>query len=112
LDLTYKIFIIASLFIGTDFFLYETVKDIVYIRVVRSNPTHTNTSSDDLLRGLHEIFNHRLSKRELRKIFENKVWQKNETFHDYVHAKMILVNRVLIDENEIILSSMAYQLKV
>jgi len=45
--------------------------------------------SDDFFSGLHEIFYHRASKIEMRKTFE-KVWQRDKTFHEFMHAKMIL----------------------
>lgn len=48
------------------------------------------------------MFDHRPSKIELKKSFEQRVWQRGETFHEYVHAKTILANRVPIDKNEVL----------
>ncbi|KYN01998.1 hypothetical protein ALC62_07198 [Cyphomyrmex costatus] len=61
-----------------------------------SDPTRVESSVDDLLNELREMFDHRPSRLELRKTFEQRVWQRGETFHEYVHAKTILVNRVPI----------------
>jgi len=67
-----------------------------------SDPAHIESSVDDLLSELREMFDHRPSKIELRRTFEQRIWQKGETFHDYVHAKTILGNRVPIDKNEVL----------
>ncbi|XP_043503857.1 uncharacterized protein LOC122525241 [Polistes fuscatus] len=38
----------------------------------------------------------------LRKIFEERVWRKDESFREYVHNKVILGNKVPIHEDEIV----------
>lgn len=38
----------------------------------------------------------------LKKQFEEHIWKRDETFHQYVHEKIILANRVPISEDEII----------
>lgn len=38
----------------------------------------------------------------LRKKFEDRVWRKDESFHEYVHEKIIICNRVPIDQDELI----------
>jgi len=67
-----------------------------------SDPARIESSVDDLLCELREMFDHRPSRIELRKTFEQRVWQKGETFHEYVHAKTILANRASIDKDEVL----------
>ena len=38
----------------------------------------------------------------LRKEFERRTWQVGETFNEYYHDKIIMVNHISIDTNEII----------
>jgi len=59
-------------------------------------------SVEDLLNELKVMFNHRPSKIMLRKKFEERVWKKGESFTDYMHQKVILGNRVPIEEDELI----------
>jgi len=69
---------------------------------LRSNFNDMKISSDDLLKGLRDMFHESLSKSELRRKFENRIGQRNKIFQDYPHAKMILANPILIDEKEMI----------
>ena len=48
------------------------------------------------------MFFRRIDKIKVRKQFENRICQKNENFSQYVHDKVILMNKVSIDEAEII----------
>jgi len=59
-------------------------------------------SVEALLGELKIMFDHRPSKVILRKKFEERVWKKGETFGDYMHQKVILGNRVPIEEEELI----------
>lgn len=68
----------------------------------KSKPEHLELSVDELLDELREMYNHRPSRVKLRKRFEERVWKLNETFHQYVHEKVILANRVPIPEDELV----------
>ncbi|KAI4481937.1 hypothetical protein M0804_008956 [Polistes exclamans] len=57
---------------------------------------------EELLADLRSTFCHRKNRIVLRKIFEERVWRKDESFHEYVHNKVILGNKVPIHENEIV----------
>lgn len=48
------------------------------------------------------MFHCRQSKVVTRKKFEERTWKKTETFHEYFHEKIILSNRVPIDDDEIL----------
>lgn len=48
------------------------------------------------------MFKHRPSKLALRKEFEQRMWQPGESFTEYYHDKIILANRISIDNDEII----------
>ncbi|KAI4476073.1 hypothetical protein M0804_013869 [Polistes exclamans] len=57
---------------------------------------------EELLADLRSTFCHRQNRIVLRKIFEERVWRKDESFHEYVHNKVILGNKVPIHEDEIV----------
>lgn len=46
------------------------------------------------------MFHSRISRMQLRKPFEDRVWSKGESFGDYVHDKTILANRVPVEEED------------
>jgi len=48
------------------------------------------------------MYDRRERRLTLRKEFENKMWQQGETFAEYFHKKLILANKVPIEEDEII----------
>lgn len=64
-----------------------------------SKPEYIGMTSDQLLDGLRGMFYHRTNKIALRRRFEERVWKKSETFHDYVHEKVIMANRIAIYED-------------
>jgi len=55
-------------------------------------------SLDLLLTEMKIMFDHRLSKLALKKEFEERKWQNNETFSDYYHEKTIIGNQVEKEE--------------
>ena len=67
-----------------------------------SKPEYISLTFESLLVELRSMFCHRLNKMVIRRKFEDRIWKKNETFHEYVHEKIILGNRVPIDENELL----------
>jgi len=68
----------------------------------KSKAEHIELPVDELLRELREMYNHRPSRVKLRKRFEERVWKSSETFHQYVHEKIILANQVPIPEDEVV----------
>lgn len=69
---------------------------------IHSKPEYVAMSFDALLGELRSMFQHRQSKVALRKKFEDRMWKKEETFHEYVHEKIITGNRVPIDSDEML----------
>lgn len=67
-----------------------------------SRPEYLNMSVENLMEEMAGMFDARPKRISLRKDFENRSWQRKECFADYYHDKIILANRVPIDEVEII----------
>ena len=67
-----------------------------------SIPGHLLLSMDELLNKMRLMFDKREKRLSLRKEFENRVWLSSETFSEYFHKKLILANKVPIDEEEIV----------
>lgn len=63
-----------------------------------SKPEYITLSSEELLSELQRMFYLRPNKIVLRRRFEERVWRKGETFRDYVHEKVIIANRINVDE--------------
>ena len=57
---------------------------------------------EDLFDELREIYNHHPSKVKLRKQFEERMWKSSETFHQYMHEKVILANQIPIPEDKVV----------
>lgn len=47
------------------------------------------------------MFERRESRLTVRRKFENRIWKKEESFHEYLHGKIIMGNRVPVDEVEL-----------
>jgi len=69
---------------------------------LHSKPQHIELPLDILLNEMREMYDHRPSRMRLRKQFEERMWKREETFHQYVHEKVILANRIPISDDEII----------
>jgi len=69
---------------------------------LHSKPEYVAMPFDALLGELRAMFQHRQSRVTTRKMFEERVWRKDETFHEYVHEKIIKGNRVPIDGDEML----------
>lgn len=87
----------------------ETVKLLFGMRLkgralewLHSKPEYITMTFDQLLDELRAMFYRRQSKIVMRKKFEERVWKKEETFHEYFHEKLILGNRVPISDDEIL----------
>lgn len=57
---------------------------------------------DELLREMRDMFDHRPNHLALRREFEERTWQANENFGDYYHDKLILANKVPVNEDELV----------
>lgn len=55
-----------------------------------------------LFEKMESMFHHPLSKMELRRNFEARKWQKDESFEDYCHQKLILGNKIPVQDDEVI----------
>lgn len=67
-----------------------------------SVPAHLSMTVGELLERMEAMYDQREKKLTLRKEFEARMWQPNETFADYFHKKIILANKVPISEDEIV----------
>jgi len=83
----------------------DTAKILVDMRLegkalewLRSKPEYIAMTFDRLLDELRAMFHHRQSKVVIRKKFEERMWKRDETFHEYFHEKVIMGNRVPIDD--------------
>lgn len=66
-----------------------------------SRPEHLELSVDDLIERMQTMFDHRPTKVDLRKQFEKRNWRNDETFSDYFHDKIVLANKIPVDEDEL-----------
>lgn len=67
-----------------------------------SKSEHITMTFDRLLDELRAMFCRRQSKLVTRKKFEERRWRREETFHEYYHEKIIMGNRVPIDDDDIL----------
>lgn len=67
-----------------------------------SVPAHLSLPIDELLRRMEAMYDRREKKMALRREFENRVWQHSETFAEYFHKKIILANKIPIEEDELV----------
>lgn len=69
---------------------------------LKSVAAHIEMSFDDLLTKLRKMYDHRPSRVNLLKLFQEREWKRDETFHQYVHEKVTLANRIPIPEDDIV----------
>lgn len=69
---------------------------------LHSRPKHIELSVKNLLAEMKKMFDHRESKLKHRKQFEQQVSKADKSFSTYYHEKVILANRIPIDDKEII----------
>lgn len=67
-----------------------------------SRPEHIKLSANEILMEMRKMFDHRQSKLKLRKQFEERKWKHREAFGAYFHEKVILANRVPVEEEELL----------
>lgn len=65
-------------------------------------PDFINMTFDALALELKMMFGHRQSRMTTRRKFETRAWKRDETFHEYVHEKIIMGNRVPIETDEML----------
>lgn len=68
----------------------------------RSRPDHLEMTTNDLLMEMKAMFDHRPNKLVRKKEFEGRIWRRGETFGAYMHDKIILANRVPVEEDDLI----------
>jgi hypothetical protein len=68
----------------------------------RSKPEHLEKTTDDLLVAMKAMFNHRPNKLARTKELKGRIWKRGETFSAYMHDKIILANRVPVEEDDLI----------
>ncbi|XP_032689633.1 uncharacterized protein LOC116852956 [Odontomachus brunneus] len=66
-----------------------------------SRPEHIGLSVDEILMEMKKMFDQQQSILKWRKQFEERVWKTGESFSAYFHEKIILANRVPIEEEEL-----------
>lgn len=67
-----------------------------------SKPENLELSLDDLFRSMKGMFDHKPRKLTLRRQFEERAWKYSESFNEYVHEKVIMGNRVPVDNDEVV----------
>ncbi|XP_018406547.1 PREDICTED: uncharacterized protein LOC108782710, partial [Cyphomyrmex costatus] len=67
-----------------------------------SKSEHLQLSAADLLSEMSRMFDSRPSRLTLRRDFEKRKWRSDETFTEYYHEKVVLANRVSVDEEELV----------
>lgn len=67
-----------------------------------SDSRFAEISVDELLLELKNMFFHETGRVHMRKQFEQRIWRRDETFNEYAHQKVILRNRIKIEEEEMI----------
>lgn len=69
---------------------------------LQSKESFLKESPNDLLKYMREFFGTKESMLIQRKKFEGRKWKQEESFNDYFIDKLILSNRIKIDEQELI----------
>ncbi|XP_036145206.1 uncharacterized protein LOC105831336 isoform X1 [Monomorium pharaonis] len=59
-------------------------------------------SLEQLLAEMKSMFRHKVSKMVLRKEFEKRIWKHGESFSEYLHDKVILANKVPVEEEDVV----------
>lgn len=67
-----------------------------------SRAEHLKMTFNELMNEIGQIYHSKQSKMDLRKKFKALVWKKNETFREYAHDKIVMGNRVPIDEGDML----------
>lgn len=67
-----------------------------------SKPEYIEETVPELLSELRTMFHHQPSKMERRKLFESRLWRRGEPLSEYFYEKVILANRVPIDDEELV----------
>lgn len=67
-----------------------------------SSSEHLSLSVSQLLNRMKVLFNQENKRINLRKEFEERKWKLNETFTEYFYQKIIMANRIPIEDSEIV----------
>lgn len=71
-------------------------------RWFHSKPDFIEMDVESLLREMRTMFDVSVDRVTRRRRFESRVWKAAESFNDYAHEKIILANKVPIDNAEIV----------
>lgn len=67
-----------------------------------SSSEHLSLPVSQLLNRMRVLFNQDNKRINLRKEFEERKWKSNETFTEYFYQKIIMANKIPVEENEIV----------
>ncbi|XP_076398062.1 uncharacterized protein LOC143266361 [Megachile rotundata] len=67
-----------------------------------SRPEHMTMTIEMLLGRMGSMYDRRPNRLVARRRFEERTWHRGETFADYLHEKVILANRISLNEEELI----------
>lgn len=63
---------------------------------------HIELNAEEILIEMRKMFDYVQNKLKLRKQFEDRKWKQRETFSTYYHEKIILANRIPVNEEELL----------
>lgn len=69
---------------------------------LHSRAEHLEMTFDELVNELGRMYCPKQSKIDLRKKCEARVWKRGEIFREYAHDKILMGNRVPIDDNDML----------
>ncbi|KAH0944330.1 hypothetical protein HN011_012245, partial [Eciton burchellii] len=69
---------------------------------LHSSRRHMQLSTEELLKELEAMYDQRADSMILHEEFRAREWRKDETFSDYMHEKIVLGNRVPIEEKQLL----------
>jgi hypothetical protein len=58
--------------------------------------------TENILKGLRAMFDQQSDRMVLHEKFRKRKWEKDETFNDYMHQKIILGNHVPVAEEQLV----------
>jgi len=69
---------------------------------LHSSRKHLQLSTRELLKELEAMYDQHADSMILHEKFRAREWRKDETFSDYMHEKIVLGNRVPIEEKQLL----------
>lgn len=65
-----------------------------------SKPEFIGMTVEQILQEMEDMFGNQESRVDIRRKFENRIWNLSESFSDYYYEKLILANTAAIEEEE------------